>query len=346
MTLIVPVLVLSLIVLVHELGHLLSAKAFGVYCKEFAIGMGPKLFSRKGKETEYSIRAFPFGGFVAMAGEESVEADVPNNRSLLGIAKWKRIIVLLAGVAMNFVLAFVLFLGINLTVGAVYKAPEPIVASVIADSPAESAGLQANDRIVKMTFNDGSSFVPKTFDDVVTYVQLYHSTMVFTVDRSGSMLDITVTPVFKEDTQRYYIGVMLPQGEMVKINALESVGYAFTTMISTVFGMFVFIGKMLTGVGLTQVSGPIWIIDVTNTQASLGLLNLTYLTALLSLNIGVFNLLPLPILDGGRVVLTLVEAIFKRPLNKNVELALMHLSAAALIVLMLFATWQDIGRLF
>lgn len=346
MTLIVPILVLSLIVLVHELGHLISAKAFGVYCKEFAIGMGPKLFSRKGKETEYAIRAFPFGGFVAMAGEESVEANVPPERSLLGIAKWKRIVILLSGVVMNFVLAFVLFLSINLSVGAVYQAPKPIVASVIADSPAELAGLMANDRIVKMTFDDNTSFVPKTFDDVVTYVQLYRSTMVFTVERDGSTLDVTITPIYREDTQRYYIGVMLPQGEMIKINAVEAVVYAFSTMISTVFGMFVFIGKMLTGVGLTQVSGPIGIIDVTNTQASLGILNLTYLTALLSLNIGVFNLLPLPILDGGRVVLTLIEAVFKRPINKNIELALMYLSAVALIVLMLFATWQDLGRLF
>jgi regulator of sigma E protease len=247
---------------------------------------------------------------------------------------------------MNFVLAFVLFLSINLAVGAVYQSPKPVIASVIANSPAEEAGLKANDYILKMTFNDGTSFVPETFDDVVTYVQLYHSTMVLTVDRSGETVEITVTPIFNEETQRYYLGVNLPPGEMVKINGLEAVTYAFSTMLSTVFGMFVFIGKMLTGVGLTQVSGPIGIIDVTNTQASLGILNLTYLTALLSLNIGVFNLLPLPILDGGRVVLTLIEAIFRRPINKNIELALMYISAAALIGLMLFATWQDIGRLF
>ncbi len=346
MTLIVPILVLSLIVLVHELGHLASAKLFGVYCKEFAIGMGPKLFSKKGKETEYSIRAFPFGGFVAMAGEESVEAEVSFERSLLGIAKWKRIVILLSGVAMNFALAFVLFLSINLAVGAIYQSPKPIIASVIADSPAEEAGLKANDLILKMSFSDGTSIVPKTFDDVVTYVQLYHSTMTLTIDRSGEIVEITVTPVFNESSQRYYLGVNLPPGEMVKINGFEAVGYAFNTMISTVFGMFIFIGKMLTGVGLTQVSGPIGIIDVTNTQASLGLLNLTYLTALLSLNIGVFNLLPLPILDGGRVMLTLIEAVFRRPINKNIELALMYISAAALIGLMLFATWQDLGRLF
>lgn len=346
MTLIVPILVLSLIVLVHELGHLASAKLFGVYCKEFAIGMGPKLISKKGKETEYSIRAFPFGGFVAMAGEESVEAEVPHERSLLGIAKWKRIVILLSGVAMNFALAFVLFLSINLAVGAIYQSPKPIIASVIADSPAEEAGLMANDLILKMSFSDGTSVVPKTFDDVVTYVQLYHSTMTLTIDRTGEIVEIAVTPIFNESSQRYYLGVNLPPGEMVKINGFEAVGYAFNTMISTVFGMFVFIGKMLTGVGLTQVSGPIGIIDVTNTQASLGLLNLSYLTALLSLNIGVFNLLPLPILDGGRVVLTLIEAVFRRPINKNIELALMYISAAALIGLMLFATWQDLGRLF
>jgi regulator of sigma E protease len=139
---------------------------------------------------------------------------------------------------------------------------------------------------------------------------------------------------------------MLPPSEKVTINLFEGVGYAFNTMIGTIYGMFLLIGKLLTGVGLQSVSGPLGIIEVTQTQASYGLLNMIYLTAILSLNVGVFNLLPLPILDGGRVFIIAIEMIIKKPINKKFELALMYGSAVAMILLMVLATWQDLSKLF
>ena len=345
MSIIYTLIILSVIIVVHEVGHLLSAKYFGVYCKEFSMGMGPKLWGFKGKETTYNLRMLPFGGYVAMAGEESVEAEVAPERSLLGIAKYKRIIIMLSGIFMNFVLAFVLFVGVNWYLGYVVQSPKAVIAGIIADSPAETAGLQANDKILKMTFVDGTSITPKNFDDVITYTQLYHNTITFTLERGSKEVIISVTPVYDSENDRYFLGVQLPPAEKVSINPIEAIGYAFMTMIQTIYAMFLLIGKLVTGVGFQAVSGPLGIVEVTQTQASYGFLNLIYLTAILSLNVGVFNILPLPILDGGRVFIIAIEMIIKKPIDKRLELGLMYVSAALLLLLMVFATWQDLGKL-
>ena len=345
MSILYTLIILSVIIMVHEFGHLLSAKFFKVYCKEFALGMGPKIWGFKGKETEYNLRLFPFGGYVAMAGEESIGEDLPLNRSLLGIKKYQRIIIMLSGIFMNFVLAFILFVGVNWYLGYVIQAPKAIIAGIVENSPASAAGLKTDDKILKMNFIDGSSIVPKNFEDVITYTQLYHNEITFTLLRENTEVNISVTPVYDTESQRYFLGVMLPPSEKLSINLLEGIGYAFSTMIGTIYSMFLLIGKLLTGVGLQSVSGPLGIIAVTQTQASYGFLNIIYLTAILSLNVGVFNLLPLPILDGGRVFIIAVEMIIKKPINKKLELALMYASAMAMILLMVLATWQDLGKL-
>lgn len=345
MSVIYTLIILSAIIIVHEFGHLVSAKIFGVYCKEFSMGMGPKIWGFKGKETEYNIRMFPFGGYVSMAGEESVDAQVPLERSLLGIAKFKRIIIMLSGIFMNFVLAFVLFVGVNWYLGYVIQSPKPVIAGIVADSPAEAAGLQANDKILKMTFADGSSILPKNFDDVITYTQLYHNTITFSLQRGTQTITISVAPKYDSVNKVYFLGVILPPSDKVAINPFQGIGYAFMTMLETIYSMFLLIGKLLTGVGLQSVSGPLGIIQVTQTQASYGLLNIIYLTAVLSLNVGVFNILPLPILDGGRVFIIAIEMIIRKPIDKRLELGLMYFSAALMVLLMFLVTWQDLSKL-
>ena len=255
-------------------------------------------------------------------------------------------IIMLSGIFMNFVLAFILFVGINWSLGYVIESPKAIVAGIVENSPAEAAGLQKDDKILKLSFSDGTSIVPKNFDDVITYTQLYHNEIKFTLLRGSQEIEISVTPIYMAETERYFLGVMLPPAEKVNISPLEGIGYAFSTMIGTIYSMFLLIGRLLTGVGLQSVSGPLGIIEITQTQASYGLLNLIYLTAILSLNVGVFNLLPLPILDGGRVFIIGIEMIIRKPLNKRVEYGLMYFSAALLIMLMVLATWQDLSKLF
>lgn len=339
------VLVLGVIVLIHEIGHLITAKLFNVYCKEFAIGMGPKLLSKKFKETEYSIRAFPLGGFVAMAGEEGVDDHVPFERSILGIAPWKRMIVMLAGIGMNFVLAFVIFVGIYAYQGYAVEAPKPIIAGTIADSPAEAAGFLANDRIKKITFSDGTTVIPKDFYEIVTYIQMYTDTTTFLIDREGKELSLSITPELIEDENRYYLGIEMPLATRIEINFLQAFKYGALEVSNTVDSMVFTLTRLIRGIGLNAISGPIGIYQVTATQASYGIMNILYLMGLLSINVAIFNLLPLPILDGGRVVLTLYEWIFKKPMSKKVEQALMVISIGMLLLLMVFVTLQDILRL-
>lgn len=340
------VLVLGVIVLIHEIGHLLSAKAFNVYCKEFSIGIGPKLMSRTWGETLYSVRLLPIGGYVAMAGEEGVDDDLPRERSLLGITPLKRLVIMLAGVFMNFVLALIIFIGIYVAQGQAILPPEPIIAGVVEDSPAASAGFQSDDRVLSVRFSDGTRIEPRDFYEIITYIQMYSDTSVFTVDRDGQILDITITPRFIEAENRYFLGLALPSPTVIDINPLQAIGYGIAEVGDTVNSMVFTLTRLVRGIGLNAISGPIGIYQVTASQASYGLLNVLYLTGLLSINIAIFNLLPLPVLDGGRVVLTFYEMIFKRPVNRRVEQALMAISVSLLILLMLFVTWQDLLRIF
>jgi len=346
LTFIYFILILGVNVMIHEVGHLITAKMFNVYCKEFAIGMGPKLFSWKGKETTYSLRAFPFGGYVAMAGEEGVDVDIPHERTIKGIKHWQKIIVMLAGISMNVVLAVFIIVGLYIWQGQITVAPQPIIDGIVENSPAQAAGFQKGDRIVKIAFSDGSDLEPQDFYEVITYMQMYTDASTFTLERSGALIDITVTPRYLEDEKRYMVGLMIPPPTIQKINVIEAVGYGLVDVKDSLSTMVFAIGRMLRGIGLESVSGPIGIYQVTEQQASLGIANLFYLTAVISLNLAIFNLLPLPVMDGGRVVLIIYEVIARKPINEKVEQALMAVSVSLLILLMVLVTWQDILRLF
>ena len=151
------IIMLSVIVILHELGHFLVAKHFGVYCKEFSIGMGPCLYQKQGKETAFSIRAIPFGGYVMMAGEEdgsqseedSWLKDIPENRRLNGIEKWKQVCIMIAGIVMNILLAWIIYMGVALAQGYVVEEAKPVVYVVEENSVAQKAGLEKDDRIIR-----------------------------------------------------------------------------------------------------------------------------------------------------------------------------------------------------
>lgn len=348
MTLVYFILILGVIVFIHELGHLLVAKSFNVYCREFAIGFGPVIKKIQGKETLYSIRALPLGGFVNMAGEigVDVEDDIDVSRTLKGIHPFKRILIMLAGVFANFVLAFVIFLVVFGLAGQVNVAPEPVVAGVIENSAAEQAGVLSNDRIVKITFEDGRTFEPTDFYEVINVTQMVSETMVMTMERDGELVDISITPRFSEEENRYMLGMYLPPQETKEISWLQAAYYASQTIVDTVVSVVMALGFLLRGVGLQALSGPVGIYEVTAQQAQAGFQALIVLTAILSLNIGIFNLLPLPILDGGRVILTGIEWITGRPLPEKVEGALIYLSTLLILGLVIFITFQDIGKIF
>lgn len=341
------VFVLGIIVLVHELGHLISAKIFGVYCKEFAIGMGPKLFSRKGKETVYSIRLLPFGGFVSMLGEEGVEAEgIAPERSIQKIAPLKRIVVMLSGIFMNFILALVVLTGLNISAGQVIVDPEPILGLIMEGMPAEAAGMKAGDRILSLAFSDGSTQTPNDFYDVVEALQFYHDEIEFTLMRDNVELVIKVVPQLNDETGNYMIGVQSPEYSVKEIGFIESIQYAFIDLKDMVTSIVTTLSRLMRGVGLNAVSGPVGIYQVTAQSAQYGISAVMYIVAFLSINIAVFNLLPLPILDGGRSLLILIEIVRGKPLNAKFEQGIMVVSMILLFLLFIFISIKDVFTFF
>ena len=300
--------ILGAIVLIHELGHFLTAKLFGVYCAEFSIGMGPKLFSKKKGETDYQIRALPIGGYVAMAGEADQEdselmKDVPYERTLKGIKTWKKCIIMLAGVFMNFVLALVLLIGIYSFVEVQTNTSE--IGSVVKNNGAYNAGVQAGDTINKITIN-GEEHIIASFSDIQSVL-------------SNENLQL--------DTDTVTINQFIEYALLI-----------FTTL-----------GKLITDLTHTvsQLSGPVGIYTVTAQVTQSGSIStLLSLTALLSTNIGMFNLLPIPGLDGSQVLFALVEKIIRREIPTKMKYALQMAGLILVIGLMNFVTINDNGKFF
>ncbi len=344
------VLLLGIIVTVHELGHFLVAKMFGVYCSEFSIGMGPKLISWQGKETKYSIRLLPIGGFVQMAGdaenalEGACDIDVPYERTLKGVSHLKQIAIMGAGIVMNFILAFVLFTGIYASVGTYQTVDLPQIGQVIENSPAEQAGFQSEDIILSVQY-ENELFYPSSFSDLTEFNSGREQLdRIYVVQRNGEEVTLKVTPAYFEEQNAYLIGINALQ-KHVKYGLGEASMMSIKAMVESSTLIFEGLTDLLGGNNLDQLSGPIGIYTITAEQASLGLANYIWLIAMLSLNVGILNALPLPILDGGRIILSLIEMIRGKPISKKIEMGLMWIGLVAMLALMVVATWQDIARI-
>ncbi len=343
------ILVMGVIVLVHEVGHLVTAKLFGVYCYEFSIGMGPKLFSIQGKETRYSIRLFPIGGYVQMAGENEMDKelypdlDIPFERTINGIKPFKKIIVLFSGALMNFLLAWFIVSGILMSVGRYPVPSKPIIASVVEGSPADLSGFEVGDEITKVVFADGTVIHPKTFDDFALFTQTYSGEMTFTILRNDEVKEVVTQG--KENNGVYKIGFGAPLPEYVSVNLVNGLYYGADYLGEISRAMFNSLARLIQGNGLDQLSGPVGIYQATAQQAQYGIVGILLWIAILSLNLGIFNLLPVPALDGGRIVLTGIEWITGKPINKKIETALIAGSMILLILMILLVTGQDILRM-
>lgn len=346
MSIIYFILILSVIIIIHELGHLMTAKYFHVYCQEFSIGMGPTIYKRQGKETAFSVRALPLGGFVSMAGEEGVDDEsIPFERTLKGIAWWKQVIIMAAGAIMNVLLAWLLFIVVTMVQGRVVLPSEPIVAGFTSGSAAEVAGFEIGDRITKITSGSEVTTV-ETFDDITEHISYFpKEEAVFSIVRDGREMEIKLTPKYNESEDRYLAGFQ-SNLNVKEISILESFQYGTERMIDGSTAIFRSLSKLIRGIGLENLSGPVGIFQITAETTQNGLLPAVSLIALLSLNIGIFNLLPLPVLDGGRIFITLIEKISGRKLSERAEMVIMMIGVVLLVALMVFATWQDIMRLF
>lgn len=342
------ILTMSVIIIIHELGHLIAAKKFNVYCSEFAIGMGPVIFTKKKGETSYSLRAIPLGGFVSMAGEEGTDTtDIPEERTIKGVAPYKQIIIMAAGAIMNIILAWVIFVGLAMVRGTVAGPAEPIISQVMEKSPAANVGLMAGDEIRKVTLPDGTEIYPDTFDEIEERIRNFtdKDKIILTIDRDGNVSDFAISPVYNEDNQKYMIGIMATATTR-HIEWYEGFYYGSVMMADSFVQILGGIANIFRGIGLKDMSGPVGIFQATSEVAQAGIVSMIAWMALLSMNIGIFNLVPLPILDGGRILIVLIETLLRRKLSEKAETVIMMFGLLVVAGLMLYATFNDVLRLF
>ena len=332
---------LSVLVFLHEGGHFLVARLNNITVNEFAIGMGPKIFSRVSKKSgiRYSVRALPIGGFVSMAGEDEASDDV---NAFCNKNVWRRISTVFAGPLTNLVVGFVgMFVLVALTVPATN-----IVAAFFDDATSDNYGLQINDKIVAV--NGVSTHTGNEVVYEITY-QGYEP-LDLTVIREGTkiLLEDVVFPTIEES------GVVLGSYDM-QFYGIGETERSFGTILSHTFWRTYSTAKMVWDsladlirgrFGLDAVSGPIGMTELVGDAIANGWESVLYLWVLLSVNLGVMNLLPLPALDGGRLMFLWWEALTRKPINKNVEA---YINAAGLLILMAFMlliTFKDIFKLF
>ena len=338
MTLIYFILVLSVTIFVHELGHFIFAKKAGIYVYEFCIGMGPRIFmfKRKNDETEYGIRLFPIGGFCAMAGE-AVEDDetVPKDKKLQSKTWLQKFLTIVAGVMFNFIFAIVLLIIFGFINGNPNN--KPIVSQVPIDSPSYEAGLQTGD-IIK-TLN-GTKI--NTIDRLmIEYQMSYGESLELTVLRDGKLEKINIVPTEKDGVYSYGFSL----DSTVEYGFFEGIKYGFSKFFSLIEQMFLVISYLVTGkLSLSNLSGPVGIYNIVGESAKLGLIYLIYLTAYLSINVGFINLLPIPAFDGGRILFLIIEKIRKKPIKPNVENTIHAVGLVLLMILMIAITYNDIVR--
>lgn len=363
MTLIYFVLILGIIVLVHELGHFIAAKIFGVHVYEFSIGMGPKIWGTKEKKgkTVYSIRIFPIGGFVSLAGEdpteeENVKEKVKKENLLYNKPIWQRCIIMIAGVFNNFVLAIILFYAIAIFNGTPNM--KPIVQKLDVDYPLYQEGLREGDKILKINDNKISNL-----DDVSLFITLgsgKDKELKFRVLRDDKELEIKALPkkVFvdangeevaegtKDSIEAYRYGItFMPEKEEGLIPLLK---FPFEKIKSLIKQMGLVLFYLITGkMSISTLSGPIGIYSLVGdvTQANV-LLNLSTLIAVFCVNVGFINILPFPAFDGGHVLFLIIEKIRGKQMNPKVLNTINMIGFALLMLLMLVITISDILKLF
>lgn len=338
MTIIVALILISMLIFVHELGHFLAAKATGTAVLEFSVGQGPVLISHRYGETLYSLRILPIGGFASLAGEDEEVAtrqSIPRERCFTGKSLPVRAAVLMSGAVANFLFAMVLFAIIFTGIGV--PSEQPIVGAVIPDWPAAVAGLQPADRIVSLAGEPISSW-PEIDQLINAHVG---ATLPLQVERNGQILQLQITPK-ADESGRSYLGVN-PVTE--KRQVLAAVGMGIKQTISFSQEIISTLVNMLTGTIKAEGSGPLGLIVIIGQVAKTGILNLLALAAIISIQLGIFNLLPIPAMDGGRLLFLLLELVRGRPVDPKKE-GMVHLVGYALLLaFMVLVTFHDLQRL-
>ncbi|HZK10708.1 MAG TPA: RIP metalloprotease RseP [Clostridia bacterium] len=322
------IIIFNLVVFFHEMGHFLMARKHGVTVHEFALGMGPVLFSKTKGLTQYSLRVLPLGGFCKMEGEDD---SSESSGSFSQRTAWQRFSIILAGPIMNFVLAFLLFLGLNGFMGV----PSLSISEVLENSPADLVGIEAGDQIVEVNGVD-----IKSWDDMQVSIGESVGDIEVKVQKPSKTIEsFLISPEIHENTR--IIGIVQGRDK----DFLLAIKYSLSQMALIFKSFFVFFSQLFKG-GLTtnDVAGPIGIVKLVDDVTKAGLFTVIFFTAFFSINLGVMNLLPIPALDGGRLLFIIIELVRGKPLDPDKEGFVHMLGFVFLMLLMLFITFLDIKK--
>lgn len=328
MTIIYAIIMFCVLIFIHELGHFMAAKACGVKVNEFALGMGPALFKKRKGETLYALRAIPIGGYCAMEGEDEESQD---ERAFNNKPAWKKAIIVVAGAAMNLILCVVLMIAISMYTGTMTTT----IDQVNPGSPAAEAGIETGDKILAI---DGTKI--ESWTDIIQGITAAKDKTLISIERSGETLTLT-SELTKGEDGRQIIGIV-PEREHNLLTAVKG-GTTGTWNMTKLMGKT--ISQLFTGdVSTKELSGPVGIVYTVNDTAKYGFSYLLYLTALISLNLAIVNMLPFPALDGGRLLFILVRKVTGRAITDEIEGKIHLVGIMLLFALMIYVTWNDILR--
>jgi len=340
-TILITLAIIAVLILVHEFGHFIVARRIGIPVWEFSLGFGPRLLGTKRNGTEYSIRAIPLGGYVRMAGEEPGDADDPNGYNRRTPLEKMR--VAFAGPFMNLVAAMLIFVYIYSVTGVQESAHTSVIGQVLAGKPAQQAGLKSGDKVVAI---NGSKM--GSWEDLTAAIEKNPkgNTLKVSIDRAGKPLDLKVTPIFNKSLNKNYIGIK-PVITYKKMGIAEAVKNGFQRTWEFTVILLSGIGLLVSGgASMGDLAGPVGITKMVGEVASVGWSELLAFSAFLSINLGILNLLPIPALDGSRIIFAAVEGIRRKPLDPEKEGMIHWLGFVFLIGLMIIVTFNDIVKLY
>ncbi|MBU6232226.1 MAG: site-2 protease family protein [Patescibacteria group bacterium] len=360
MTVIIFILVLAVLIFVHELGHFILARANGIRVDAFKIGFGPRIVHWKRGETEYGVNLIPFGGFVKIHGEdpsEKPEGDPDSARSFMSKNRWRQASVLVAGVAFNFLFAYILYVyvfstGVTATMDGFQRyasdfSNERIMITYIdPGSPAEKAGLQLGDVVTSVDSKPVSSIeqIQNNINDSKgAPISIAYS-------RARAVSSTTVAAVTGLVPGKYAVGIAMDNVGDLKLpfftSVWEGLRYTWFMMRDTAVGLYTFVAGLFQGTAsLSDVAGPVGIAGIVGNAAELGFTYLVMITALISINLGIINLIPFPALDGGRILFVALEGAFRRRISAKFVNAVNAVGFVLLMILMVAVTYKDIANL-
>ncbi len=348
MGILISLLVLSFLIFFHELGHFLAARFFGVHVEVFSIGFGKKIYKKQYNGTEYALSMIPLGGYVQMKGQDDTNPlkKSDDNDSYNVKKPWQRIIILFAGPFANFLLAFILYVAIG-SIGVSKFAP--IIGNISKDSPAFMSGLKSNDKIISI-----NNIPIKTWDELSQKIKKSKNSLEFKVQRGSKIKYINIMPkthtyknMFGEILKKKMVGIA-PSGKtiIVRYNIIQSIPFAWQETKNATTLIVKSLQKLVEGVvPAKDLGGIVSIVQVTAQASKIGIVALFGLTALISVNLGVLNLLPIPALDGGHIMFNLYEMITKRAPSERILYYLTLGGWAFLLSLMAFTIFNDIYRI-